>query len=91
MVVSAPRLLSQKWVLIGRQEDPDLGGRIDLLPLAPDGSLVLIELKRNRTPRQVVAQALDYTSWNERLWTEDIATIDSYFAAANSLAEDILQ
>jgi len=37
-----------------------LGGRIDLLAIAPDGALVIIEIKRGRTPREVVAQALDY-------------------------------
>ncbi|MGY8831654.1 MAG: endonuclease NucS domain-containing protein, partial [Pseudomonadales bacterium] len=62
MIVSAPRLLSEEWMLIGRQESTGLGGRIDLLAIAPDASLVLIELKRDRTPRDVVAQALDYAS-----------------------------
>jgi RecB family endonuclease NucS len=46
-------------MLIGRQENTGHGGRIDLVALAPDASLVLIELKRDKTPREVVAQALD--------------------------------
>lgn len=66
MIVTAPRLLSEEWMLIGRQESTGLGGRIDLLAIAPDASLVLIELKRDRTPRDVVAQALDYASWVEK-------------------------
>jgi len=45
-------------MLIGRQEETGHGGRIDLLGIAPDGTLVLIEVKRSRTPREVVAQAL---------------------------------
>ena len=88
MIVAAPRLLSDEWMLIGRQEDTGFGGRIDLLAIAPDGSLVLIELKRDRTPREVVAQALDYAGWVEKLPAEDIAAIYSRFAPGKSLAED---
>lgn len=70
MIVAAPRILSDEWMLIGRQE-PTTSGRLDLLGLAPDGTLVLIELKRERTPREVVAQALDYATWVERLEAGD--------------------
>lgn len=91
MIVAAPRLLSEEWMLIGRQEDTGFGGRIDLLAVAPDGSIVLIELKRDRTPREVVAQALDYACWVSRLGTEDIATIYSRFAPGRSLADDFRQ
>ncbi len=91
MIVAAPRLLSDEWMLIGRQEDTGFGGRIDLLAIAPDGSLVLIELKRDRTPREVVAQALDYASWVEKLRAEDIAAIYGRFAPGRGLAEDFRQ
>jgi hypothetical protein len=88
MIVKAPRLLSDEWMLIGRQEDTGYGGRIDLLAVAPDASLVLIELKRDRTPREVVAQALDYAQWVEKLKAEDIAAIYGRFAPGGSLADD---
>src|ERR1041385_7426404 len=88
MIIADPRLVSEEWMLIGRQEDTGLGGRIDLLAVAPDGSLVLIELKRNRTPREVVAQSLDYASWGEKLRGEEIADIYSRFAPGRSLAND---
>jgi hypothetical protein len=91
MIVATPRLLSDEWMLIGRQEDTGLGGRIDLLAVAPDGSLVLIELKRDRTPREVVAQALDYAGWVEKLRAEDIAAIYNRFAPGRGLAQDFRQ
>jgi len=59
MIVAAPRILSDEWMLIGRQERTGNGGIVDLLAIAPDGALVLIELKRDRTPREVVAQAIE--------------------------------
>ncbi len=88
MIVSTPSILSDEWMLIGRQEDTGFSGRIDLLAIAPDGSLVLIEIKRNRTPREVVAQALDYASWVEILKDEDIAAIYKRFKPAGELKSD---
>jgi hypothetical protein len=88
MIVAAPQILSDSWMLIGRQEKTTHGGIIDLLAMAPDGALILIELKRDRTPRDVVAQALDYASWVESLKAEDIAAIYGRFAAGRNLAED---
>src|SRR5262245_7685948 len=91
MIVAAPRLLSDEWMLIGRQEDTGFGGRIDLLAIAPDGSLVLIELKRNRTPREVVAQAIGYGGWVEKLRAEEIAGIYGRFAPGKTLRADFQQ
>jgi hypothetical protein len=89
MIVAAPRILSEEWMLIGRQE-PTITGRLDLLAIAPDGALVLIELKRERTPRDVVAQALDYACWIEGLDTDGIAAIYQRFAPGRDLAADFL-
>ena len=91
MIVADPRVLSDEWMLIGQQEDNGFGGRIDLLAIAPDGSLILIELKRARTPRDVVAQALDYAGWVEKLRAEEIAAIYSRFAPGRSLTQDFRQ
>jgi len=91
MIIAAPRLLSEEWMLIGRQEDTGFGGRIDLLAIAPDSSLVLIELKRDRTPREVVAQALDYASWVEKLKPDEIAAIYARFAPGKSLEQEFKQ
>src|SRR5699024_5475914 len=53
-----------------------------------DGSLVLVELKRDRTPREVVAQSLDYASWVQRLEPEDLANMFSRFAPSKELMEE---
>ncbi len=87
MIVRDPRILSNEWMLIGRQEITGHGGRIDLLAIAPDGSLVLIELKRDRTPREIVAQALDYASWVEQLAPDKIAQIYGRFSDGGNLKE----
>lgn len=87
MIVQDPRILSNEWMLIGRQEITTFGGRIDLLAMAPDGSLVLIELKRDRTPREIVAQALDYASWLQGLSAEMLVQIYSRFSKGGSLDE----
>jgi hypothetical protein len=88
MIVAEPRIVSDELMLIGRQEATGFNGRIDLLAIAPDGSLVLIELKRDRTPREVVAQALDYATWVDKLKPEDITAIYERFAPKKSLLED---
>ena len=85
MIVREPRILSSEWMLIGRQEQTGFGGRIDLLAIAPDGSLILIELKRGRSPREIVAQALDYAAWVEKLTTEKIAQIYQRYSNGGSL------
>ena len=88
MIVAAPQILSDSWMLIGRQERTAYGGIIDLLAIAPDGAIVLIELKRDRTPRDVVAQALDYASWVGDLKPEDVVAIYGRFAPGRNLADE---
>lgn len=53
MIVASPEILSDEWMLIGRQENTGHGGRVDLVAIAPDGALILIKIKRDRTPREV--------------------------------------
>jgi len=91
MIVRDSRVLSGEWMLIGRQEITSFGGRVDLLAIAPDGSLVLVELKRDRTPREIIAQALDYASWVDQLSAEKVAQIYHRFSDGGSLDEAFLQ
>lgn len=54
-------------LIIGRQVSTDLGSFIDLLGIDREGNVVVVELKRDRTPRDTLAQALEYVSFAERL------------------------
>lgn len=62
-------------MIIGRQVPTGPGGFIDLLGIDVEGSLYVIELKRNRTPRDVVAQVLDYASWVQELSYDDVKEV----------------
>lgn len=88
MITARPEMISSGWMLIGRQVRTSYGGYIDLLAIAPDGSLILIELKRDKTPREIVAQALDYASWMENLKPDKIAQIYDVFSKGRKLSDD---
>ena len=52
----------------------------DLLGVDSEGNLVVVEFKRGRTPRDVVAQLLEYAAWANGLSTEQIhGTAETYF------------
>lgn len=87
MIINRSEILSGEWMLIGQQVQTGFGGRIDLLAIAPDASLVLIELKRDRTPRECVAQALDYAAWVDQLTPERIAQIYHRFSGGSDLSQ----
>lgn len=70
-------ILSSQLMLIGRQIPTAYGKFIDMLAMNISGDLSVIELKKNRTPRKVVAQLLDYASWVQSLSYEEIAAIYS--------------
>jgi Endonuclease NucS len=65
-------LLGLDVLIVGRQVQTPYGGRIDLLALDQEGDIVIIELKRDKTPREVVAQVLDYASWVSNLTPKEI-------------------
>lgn len=45
---------------VGRQGSPGEGGIFDILGVDEQGDAVIVELKRGRAPRDIVAQALEY-------------------------------
>lgn len=58
-----PSLLGDRLLVIGRQVRTPHGKLIDLLAVDAEGNLHVLELKRDKTPRDVVAQVLDYGTW----------------------------
>jgi hypothetical protein len=62
-------------LMIGRQVVTDFGAFIDLLAVDKKGDLVIIELKRDRTPRETMAQAIEYASFAEKIKPEQLDEI----------------
>ena len=63
------------WMIIGRQVDTGFGGRVDLLAIDAVGNLAVLELKRDQTPREVIAQVLEYGAWVAKLTAVELAPI----------------
>jgi hypothetical protein len=74
-----PSILGLDLMIIARQFTTDFGGRIDLLGVDRAGDLTLIEMKRDRTPREVIAQTLDYGSWVKGLTTPRVHSIGNTY------------
>lgn len=87
MIESDASILEDEWLLIGRQVVTKYKKEIDLLAIAPDSSLVIIELKKSKTPRDVVAQAIDYASWVEHLKADEISSIYENYSKGKNLKE----
>ena len=75
MLAGDPGMCGIDLLVVGRQVRTRHGGYIDLLALDADGRAHVLELKRDRTPRDVVAQTLDYGSWVQDLGLEDLEQI----------------
>lgn len=73
-------------LIIGRQVRTDLGGFIDLVGVDREGNAVIVELKRDRTPRDVVAQALEYAAFAERLDADALEGIFRVYHSDESLS-----
>jgi hypothetical protein len=71
------RFLGLDLMILGQQVITSFGKRVDLLAIDEQGNLVIIEIKRDRTPRDVVAQLLDYGSWVKTLKHDEILAIFS--------------
>jgi len=79
-IVKYPDILGIDLLLLGRQVTTEFGGRIDLFGINIEGDLIIIELKKDQTPREVVAQILDYASWIKNLTYAEINLITQKYS-----------
>jgi len=84
----SPWAIAQEPILvIGRQTTAHLETGLvfpDLLGIDKDGNVVLVELKRGRTPRETVAQLLEYAAWASELSDEEIKDVASEYFQTRS-------
>jgi len=80
LIEAEPSILGQPLLLIGRQVITAHGKRVDLLAMDGEGALHVLELKKDKTPRDVIAQVLDYGSWVQGLSHDDVLGIYSGYA-----------
>lgn len=66
-IESSPDILGEDLLVVARQHIIPGVGRLDLLCIDSLGVPVIVELKRDSTPREAVAQSLDYASWLDTL------------------------
>ena len=81
-------IISKDLIVIGRQVVTDFGGGVDLLCLERNGDVVILELKRDRTPRDITAQTLDYASWAKDLSNDKITDIANNYLGAEAPLEE---
>lgn len=81
---NSPRALTQEPLLwIGRQTSASVDEHTifpDLLGVDIEGNLIIVELKRDKAPREVIAQLLEYAAWAGELSESQIREIaETYF------------
>lgn len=84
-------IISPYLLVIGRQVETEFGGIIDLLCLNEKGDTIIVELKREKTPREIVAQVLDYASWVKELSGERIINIANDYLKKSGPIEEVFE
>jgi hypothetical protein len=68
-------ILNPNLTVIGSQIVTPYGKKIDILAMNSVGELVIIELKRDKTYREVISQVLDYATWVKDLDYSEMTNI----------------
>lgn len=84
-LVSNPSILVEDLWLVGREIQTD-AGRIDLLGVDPEGTLVVFELKLGRLSRGAVSQAIEYTAFLYDLELENLSSLIANSSGRNGVS-----
>ncbi len=82
---------NSKILIIGRQITTNLDSSLDLLGIDKSGNTIIVELKRDKTPRETIAQLLEYASFIENLDYSQLNEIYQDYAGENISLEDYHQ
>jgi len=88
-IASNPAIISSDIHIIGRQVATK-SGPMDFLAIDKSGNLVVIELKRDKLPREALAQAIDYAS-DIASWSLDKISEVCIKYTAKSLEDSIIE
>lgn len=72
-------LVSEEFLVISRQWFTPQGRPADLIAMDENGDLILLELKRDRSDREIVAQTLDYASSMQDMDAEEVKQVAETF------------
>jgi hypothetical protein len=82
---------NSKILIIGRQITTNFNTFIDLLGVDQFGSTVVIELKRGKTPRETLAQLIEYASFIDNLDYDQLNEIYQNYSGEDASLEDYHQ
>jgi len=82
---------NSKILIIGRQVTTNLNTFIDLLGVDQFGNTVVIELKRGKTPRETLAQLIEYASFIDNLDYDQLNEIYQNYFGDDANLEDYHQ
>ena len=81
-------ILNKGWLVISNQVKTDAGKFIDILCIDHDGDMVVVELKKDLTPREVTAQVIDYAASVSKMTTTEISQLYHSFTKSNETLND---
>ncbi|MGO4689467.1 hypothetical protein [Glaciibacter sp. 2TAF33] len=87
LVESDPSCLGQPLLIIGRQKSITETGGPDLLAIDLTGRIHVIECKLAKTPRDTIAQVIEYWTWIETFDTDQVLAVFARFRPDVDLAE----